>query len=395
MNIHSSFAQNASKIRVGIDATNIRLGGGVTHLLELLNAIEPEKMQVEEVVIWGPSRTLQNLPNTKWIKKVNSTSHEKGLLWRILWQIFSLSRAVHAAQCDILLVPGGSYVGRFHPVVTMSQNLLPFEWHMIAQSGFNLRSLKFILLRWVQAFSFRRSEGIIFLTKYAKKVVLDVIGPVKGESVVVPHGLNPRFSYRPKSQLPIANYSDEHPYKLLYVSTIDVYKNQQQLIDAVLLLRQKGYPLALTLIGPNEQSSLVALQKLQKDVDPEEKWLEYLGSLPYESLNIEYQKADLGVFASRCETFGMTVLEKMSAGLPIACSRESSMQEILGDAGVYFDPCSPNNIAQAIEQCLLSPHLRDQNQKNAHVLAQNYTWSRCAWQTVEFLRKVVTQSKKI
>jgi glycosyltransferase involved in cell wall biosynthesis len=208
---------------------------------------------------------------------------------------------------------------------------------------------------------------------------------------VIAHGLNPRFVYQPKPQLPIGQYTQDHPYRLLYVSTVDVYKNQLELIEAVQLLRQKGYPLALTLIGPNEAPALAALQQLQQRVDPASEWLDYLGALPYKSLNLEYQKADLGVFASRCETFGMTVLEKMSVGLPIACSRESSMHEILSDAGIYFHPTEPQSIADAIEQYLLSPKLRDGYQQRAHVLAQQYTWSRCAGQTIAFLREIVAR----
>jgi glycosyltransferase involved in cell wall biosynthesis len=311
-----------------------------------------------------------------------------GLMRRVLWQIFSLSSAVKAAQCDVLFIPGGSYVGSFHPVVTMSQNLLPFEWEMINKSGFSLRTIKFILLRWAQSFSFKRSEGVIFLTEYAKRAVLKVTGSLLGKSVVIAHGLNPRFDYQGKPQLPIEQYSQDHPYRLLYVSTVDVYKNQLELIEAVCLLRQKGYPLALTLIGPNEPPALVTLQKMQQQVDPNSQWLEYLGALPYKSLNLEYQKADLGVFASRCETFGMTVLEKMSVGLPIACSRDSSMHEILSDSGLYFDPSDPHSITEAIERYLLSPNLRDQNQQQAHALAQQYTWERCAGQTVKFLREI-------
>jgi len=386
--------QASQAIRIGIDATNIRIGGGVTHLLELLSAIEPEQMQVKEVVIWGNSQTLQSLPNASWIVKINPPSLNMGLMRRVLWQMFSLSGAAKKIHCDVLLIPGGSYVGNFHPVVTMSQNLLPFEWEMINKSGFSLRTVKFILLRWAQSFSFKRSDGVIFLTEYAKRAVLKVTGSLSGKSVVIAHGLNPRFDYRPKSQLPIEQYSKDKPYRLLYVSTIDAYKNQLELIEAVNLLREKGYPLALTLIGPNEPQVLAALQNKQKQVDPNSQWLEYLGALPYKSLNLEYQKADLGVFASRCETFGMTVLEKMSVGLPIACSSESSMHEILADAGIYFDPTSPSSIAEAIEQYLLSPNLRDQNQQQAHVLAQQYTWKRCALETVAFLHEVATAKTK-
>jgi glycosyltransferase involved in cell wall biosynthesis len=378
-------------IRIGIDATNIRIGGGITHLLEFLDAIEPEAMQIQEIVIWGGRATLNALPNQPWIKKINPESLEKGLLRRVLWQIFSLSNAARKAQCNILFIPGGSYVGNFHPVVSMSQNLFPFEWTMIIRTGFSLRALKFILLRWSQSITFRRSDGVIFLTEYAKQAVLKVTGPLKGKQIVVAHGLNPRFEYQPKEQRLIESYSVENPYRLLYVSTVDVYKNQRELIAAVNILRSQGYPLALTLIGPNEPSAFTEFLKAQQLADPRAEWLEYLGALPYKSLNLEYQRADLGVFASRCETFGMTVLEKMSVGLPIACSGESSMHEVLGDAGIYFDPQNPSSIASAIEQYLVSPSLRQQKQGMAHQYAQKYTWKRCTTQTVDFFRAVMAQ----
>jgi glycosyltransferase involved in cell wall biosynthesis len=314
---------------------------------------------------------------------------EKGLLRRVLWQIFALSNAVRATNCDILFIPGGSYVGNFHPVVSMSQNLLPFEWEMIGCTGFSLRALKFVLLRWAQSITFKRSGGVIFLTEYAQQAVLRVTGPLAGKQMVIAHGLNPRFEYQPKEQRSIERYSFENPYRLLYVSTIDVYKNQPELIAAVDLLRSQGYPLALTLIGPSEPAALAKLLKIQNQVDSGSHWLEYLGALPYKSLNLEYQRADLGIFASRCETFGMTVLEKMSVGLPVVCSGVSSMHEVLSDAGIYFDPKSPSSIAGAIEQFLLSSGLRHQKQLLAHQYAQQYTWKRCATQTINFFREVL------
>lgn len=388
MDKQSKPPESMQAIRIGIDAANIRIGGGVTHLLELLSAIKPAQMQVKEVVIWGNTQTLQSLPNANWIKKINPPSLQKSLLSRVLWQIFSLSSAVKAAQCDVLFIPGGSYVGSFHPVVSMSQNLFPFEWEMIAKSGFSVRTLKFILLRWAQSFTFKRSDGVIFLTEYAKRAVLKVTGPLRAKSAVIAHGLNPRFDYHPKPQLPIEQYSQEKPYRLLYVSTIDVYKNQLELIEAVRLLREKGYPLTLTLIGPNEPTALAALQKAQLQVDPSFQWLEYLGTLPYKSLNLEYQKADLGVFASRCETFGMTVLEKMSVGLPIACSNQSSMHEILGDGGLYFDPNQIKSIAKTIEEYLLSPQLRDDMQKIAYTRSLQFSWDKCAKNTIDFFHSL-------
>ena len=389
-----SFAGTGTRITVGIDATNIRIGGGITHLLELINALDPESMQVEKIIIWGGPQALSCLPNAPWLEKIYPASLNRGLIYRVAWQIFALSKAVKESNCDVLLVPGGSYVGSFHPVVTMSQNLFPFEWSMIARTGFSMRSLKFILLRWAQSFSFMRSDGIIFLTQYAQKAVLKVTRPLTAVQTVIAHGLNPRFEYSPKPQREIASYSIDNPFHLLYVSTIDVYKNQVQVAHAVGRLRNKGYPLALTFIGPNVKIALLELQQAQALLDPQGRWLKYLGELPYASLDLEYQKADLGVFASSCETFGMTALEKMSAGLPIACSNQSSMNEILASGGLYFDPTDVSSIANTIEKFLVSPALREEKQREAHTLAKQYSWSICAQKTMAFLHTVTRNYSK-
>jgi glycosyltransferase involved in cell wall biosynthesis len=382
-------------IRIGIDATNIRIGGGITHLLELLNVIDVigiEPLRIEQVCIWGGEPTLRALPNFPWLSKINPAPLNGPLWRRISWQIFSLSKAVRNAHCDVLFVPGGSYIGSFHPVVTMSQNLFPFEWSAIQANGWSLRSLKFVLLRWAQSYSFRHSDGVIFLTNYAQAAVLKVTGPLKAMCTVIAHGLNPRFAYQAKPQLSIDQYDDQHPYRLLYVSIIDMHKHQDQVILAVEQLRRKGYPLSLTLVGPKEPKAFAKMERVIQTLTPPTNWLQYLGAISYQTLEQEYQRADLGIFASSCETFGMIVLEKMSVGLPIACSERSSMHEILRDGGVYFDPLNPQSIAKAIEEYVLSSLLREQKRDIAQGLAKTYSWQNCAQQTIAFMHQVAQRN---
>jgi glycosyltransferase involved in cell wall biosynthesis len=377
-----------SGIRIGIDAANIRLGGGVTHLIELLGAIDPVVDQIDQIYIWGGQKTLAVLPERDWLKKINPPILDKGIWRRIFWQSFCLSKVAKTAKCDVLLVPGGSYVGSFYPVVTMSQNLFPFEWSAISKNGFSLRALKFMFLRLIQSFSFKRSQGVIFLTQYAKHTVLKVTGPLHGKTAVIAHGIHPHFERNPKPQLSITQYSQDNPFELLYVSIVDVYKHQPEVVLAVDQLRRKGYPLSLTLIGPSEPRAMRALEEAQFFLRRPKEWLYYLGAVPHQELITHYQKADLGIFASSCETFGMVVLEKMMAGLPIACSEQSSMHEILGEAGLYFDPRKPADIAKTIEKYLLSTALREQKSMLAYALAKKYSWKKSANSTIAFLHQV-------
>jgi hypothetical protein len=114
-------------MRLGIDATNIRTGGGVTHLVELLRAAKPEQHGFGHVVVWSARATLGRIEERPWLVKLEDPMLERSLSWRAYWQRFRLADAVRQAGCDVLFVPGGSYTGDFQSIGTMSQNLLPFE----------------------------------------------------------------------------------------------------------------------------------------------------------------------------------------------------------------------------------------------------------------------------
>ena len=101
-----------------------------------------------------------------------------------------------------------------------------------------------------------------------------------------------------------------------------------------------------------------------------------------------YKSADLGVFASSCENLPITLLENMASGLPIACSNLGPMPEVLGKAGVYFDPESGESIRDAIEQLVLSPRLRADVAQLAFARSKDFNWERCAKETFSFLERV-------
>jgi glycosyltransferase involved in cell wall biosynthesis len=381
-------------ICIGIDATNLRQGGGITHLAELLNELKPEELGISRVVLWAGSAMNARLPNFPWLIKETPSALEGSLARRSFWQLFSLSRCARKAHCDVLFVPGGSYLGSFSPVVTMSQNLLPFEFTELKRSGISLFTLKMLILRLVQSFTFGRSDGVIFLTDYARSVVLRVTGKIRGLTCVIGHGVSKNFYSEPKAQQSIKEYSVTNPFQIIYVSTVDAYKHQLPVIEAMQVLRGRGHPVKLTMIGSAAKHSLHLVNKVLEGQDSSHSTTlnlrdEYLGVIPYEKLLDHYRQSDLAVFASSCETFGIILAEKMLAGLPIACSQMSCMDEILQDGGVYFNPLDPDSIANSIDQYLLSPQLREENIKKSQRRALEFTWAISARQTFEFIVKVV------
>jgi glycosyltransferase involved in cell wall biosynthesis len=378
---------------IGIDASNIRSGGGVTHLMELLRAAQPELHGIERVVVWGGQPTLNALEEKPWLSKCNPSVLNHGLLKRTLWQCFLLSSVARAEGCDLLFVPGGSYAGNFQPVLTMSQNLLPFEMVELKRYGFCFFMLKLLLLRLMQSRTFKKADGVIFLTKYARDVVLRVTGKLRGQTCIVPHGLNPRFNSAPKFQYDIAEYNDANPYRVLYVSIIDQYKHQWHVVKAIDALRKQDFPIALDIVGPAFPPALMRLNATIDSMDFSRHWVHYHGAIDFDELHQHYAQANLGLFASSCENMPNILLETMASGLPIACSNRGPMPEILGRAGVYFNPEKPDDIARALLELIESPKLRTELSKLSYKSAQQYSWQRCADETFGFLNAVVQEYK--
>jgi len=375
-------------MKLGIDASNLLYGGGVTHLEELLGAADPERHGFSDVVVWGRAATLDRLPERPWLRLRREPELERNLVRRLLWRTQRLDKLVREADCDLLLIPGGSYLGAFRPFVTMCRNLVPFDDEAVRTYGISWMRLKFRILRVVQGATFRSASGVIFLTASARDWVTRVTGKLRGRTEVIPHGISSRFSRNPVPQLPMKEYSTTRPLRLLYVSHLQPYKHYAQLISAVWALREEGYPVALDLVG---RGSLAAEQEMKRMVAAaggRTAEIEYHGAVSYSALPAFYHHADVFVFASSCENLPNALLEAMAAGLPIACSNRSVMPEILGEAGVYFDPESSESVSNAIKTLLNDPSLRTRLAAAARQRVNDWSWSRCADKTFAFLKSV-------
>ena len=385
--------QSKGKI-IGIDASNLRRGGGITHLVELMSATRPDLHNITKVVIWGSNKTLDLLEDQTWLIKITPQELNLGSIYRLYWQRFKLSRDAEVAGCDLIFVPGGSFSCSFKPFVTMSRNMLPFDMKEMRRYGISWIFLRLLLLRFIQSNSYRRANGMIFLTRFARKHVQKVTSKLSCLSAVIPHGLNLRFHIKPKEQYDISKYTLDNPFQLLYVSIVDQYKHQWYVVEAVAKLRSKGYPVLLNLVGPAYPPALKHLKRTIGKLDKNNDWVKYYGSVPYKDLHNIYNESNLGIFASSCENMPNILLETMAAGLPIACSNRGPMPEILGDSGLYFNPEQPIEIFNALESLINNPQLRSEKANASFLEVQKYSWSICANETFSFLDQVTTDYQK-
>lgn len=372
---------------IGIDAINIRLGGGITHLKEIIAHFpEDHCLEVEKIVIWASKNTLHQIPNKSYIVKIHHPFFEKSLIYRVYYQIFKLSKSIRYHNCNLLFVPGGTFWGSFSPFVSMSQNLLPFEFNELKRYNF-LQALKLLILRFTQSITFRKSKAVIFLTDYASKTVLSGLKNLQADTTIIPHGISERFYAEPRIQRGVEEISEINPFRVLYVSIIDMYKHQWNVVEAISILRKKGYHIVLNLVGPLYPLAFKKLNQSIEQFDPEKKFVNYFGSVDYNVINKLYLESDIGIFASTCENMPIILMEKMASGLPIACSNKGPMPEILLGGGVYFDPEEPMTIATAVEKLYLSNNLRQTLSMKSFEISKQFSWEKTSLDTFQFLSR--------
>ena len=373
-------------MKLGIDAFNISSGGGLTHLKEFISAAKPEAHGFSEIYLWGNADLLSKIENKQWLVKINEPLLNHNVFFRLFWHMFKAKALFIQKDCDIVLAPGGTSLSGFKPSVTMCRNMLPFEWTELFRYGFSIKIIKLILLRFLQIHSFTKTDGLIFLSKYAKKIVSKSFKSGKKNIITIPHGVSPIF-FNTSSKKIKSRFSNKEPIHLVYVSNISPYKHQWNVVKAIYQLRQKGLDVDIDLIGKKEEG-MHLLNKAIKKYDPKGEFVFFKGEVEHKNLYSSLSKADIGVFASSCENLPNNLLEIMAAGLPIACSNMGPMPEILKDTGEYFNPLSSEDIKLTIKKLITSSQLRKDLGIKAALRASLFTWENCADNTLKFLSKV-------
>ncbi len=367
-------------LKLFIDASNIRGGGGLVHLQSILSYRNPSFNRFSTVVVCAPSNTLEQLPNKDWVvkcadKRIDSYSY----IDRWVWRNFTF-RKLLAEFGDPTLFCAGTIGPPFrYPYYTICQNLLPLELKELFRFGFSMVTLRLLILRWAHLNAYKNSRGVIFLTQYCYEVLPTRIKNALKKHTIIHHGVDHNL-FKKKENLQISEVT-----KILYVSVIDQYKHQDAVARAVINLNQKGIPIKLTLVGSSYRPSLSKLQKVISSVANGSSWVAIKRAMSHQEQVAEYQKNTISLIASSCESFGMTLTESLAMGMPIACSNIPSFKEIAQDAAIYFNPENVKSIEEAIERLATDEKKRRALSGKALARAKEFSWEKAASHTFEFL----------
>ena len=106
-------------------------------------------------------------------------------------------------------------------------------------------------------------------------------------------------------------------------------------------------------------------------------------------LAARYRAATAFIFPSKYEGFGISPLEAMSHGCPVVCSNAGAIPEVVGDAGVYFDPNSPEELRTALERVVTTEALQADLRARGYTRIAAFSWDKCAAETAQIYREIM------
>lgn len=227
-----------------------------------------------------------------------------------------------------------------------------------------------------------RADHVICISEHTRKDLIALFGTPENKVSVVYLGCDGL----PQNQKRVSDTQKEQRPYLLYVGLRSGYKNFTDLLHAIAISTRLKDTFDLMAFGggPLTQSE----QALIKELGFNPGQVRQHGGDDH-ALAESYQQAAALVYPSTYEGFGLPPIEAMSQQCPVICSDISSIPEIVGDAGEYFDPRQTESIAEAIERVVFSPERTSDLITKGIERAKLFTWNRCAEQHLSVYQSLI------
>ena len=244
-------------------------------------------------------------------------------------------------------------------------------------------------LKWGTAYSARQARRVVAISESTKRDIVRLLGVPDGKVDVVACGVDEDFRPVEESRVldELRKKRNLPPQMLLFVGTIEPRKNLVTLLEAYSVLKARVDPPPLVIVGPKgwrNEEVLARAEKLQLVDD-----VLFPGYIPRDELPLWYNAAEVFVYPSLYEGFGLPPLEAMACGTPVVVSDTSALPEVVGDAGLLVEPSDAEGMALAMQRALTDRDLRRTLRKNGLERARRYTWRRAAQDTVKVYDRAV------
>jgi glycosyltransferase involved in cell wall biosynthesis len=241
--------------------------------------------------------------------------------------------------------------------------------------------------------SAKRADHIITVSEYSKRDLVQTYGIREEKITVTYEGAGGEFVPLDRGK---AKETLTRKYRIdgdfiLYLGRLQARKNLMRLVDAYARTRKAGFPHKLVLAGQQDslfQPVLSRIRELKLEND-----VLLPGYVAGEDVPAFYNAAEVFVYPSLYEGFGLPLMEAMACGVPVITSRGSSLDEVAGDAAVLVDPLDELSISEALQKVLADPELRRRLGQAGLKRSRQFSFENAARQTIAVYERVMNTEK--
>ncbi len=329
------------------------------------------------------------LPTSRNFIRVHCPVSASSRASRYFFEQFGLPRLLRAHAVDLV-----HSLGYVSPLLTPCPSVVTVPDLNYRAFGQAMPLVRRLALSRFIYYSVRRAHAVIAISDYCRREILSAFR-VSPQKVAVTH-LAPRE--REEASLAGSELQNLYhrlgitpPFLLAFGGGWSPHKNVPRLLQAFARARAKYHiPHQLALIGPPPDSGpcddLLEQPELRSAV-------RFIGNLDDRSLKSVLSGAELFVLPSLYEGFGLPILEAMALGVPVVCSTAASLPEVGGNAAIYFDPLSVDDMAEKIGRVALDTALRERLKHLGAQNVQRFSWERTAQQTLEVYWSILRAQK--
>lgn len=318
----------------------------------------------------------------KYSKYPNATEIVIRMPTKLLWDQFAIPLLVKREKLDLIFNPKFT-VPLFSGCKTVFA-IHGMEWYIYPEvyNWYDIIYVKIAL-----PFYCRKADAIVAVSKLVKSDIINYIGIYKDKIKTIYEAANKIFRpLRDQDTLIAIKEKYNLPDRfILYVGGIFPSKNFGGLVKAFYNLKKKG-SYKLVVVG-SKRWKFEKDFKLINELDLNDD-IHFTGRIPQIDLPAFYNLAEIFVFPSLYEGFGIPVLEAMACGCPVIASKTGALPEIAGDAAAFIDPYDIKEMSDTMNKVLTNENFRQELIEKGYKQVKNFSWDKCATEIIEVFREL-------
>lgn len=361
-------------------------GGAKTYLVNLVRSLAKiDNGNIYYLLVSPINESLFDIKQENF-KKICLPLYSDNIILRALIEQFLLFFYIKKHNIDVLFSPGN-----FATLFSGCKQILVIQGPLTVREirgKYAPNEISWIRMLYYDVMlpiSVKKADKIIAVSNDIQKNLLKQIN-IPGQKILVIHeGIDSAFIENRKNSECKSSFQKPH---ILFISTLFKYKNADKLLKAFVRLKnEKRIPHSLVIVGRDPKGETEKLKKIAEREQLSEQVI-FAGALPHNEIAAVYENADVFIYPSCVESFGLPVLEAMACGTPVIASNRMSVPEISGDAALMVDPDNVREMSEAIYRVISDEKLRETLVKKGYERVRKFTWEKTAQETLEVFREV-------